>query len=506
MASTWGTNVWGANSYSSDVNLASPSSNIISVSVGTAESFSLLGWGGQFWGSEEWGNLFDETVQVTGVTALQLNIGNESVTGEINAGWGGSAWGENGWGIFGDVLLGSQLIQSAVQSVVVTADANVTETGFGLTSAVGNESVQIDVTIIASSQNLTITQGNADPEPDAMATGQALSLSLASVAVTAQIQIGWGGLSWGTGEWGDLANPDVLVTGVSLTPSLGTETITADANVPVTGIAGTVTLQGAVGGTSVDPAITGATMAVSAGSAFAGELVTVQVTSPVSDEWGTEPWGQGLWGVGDGVTIFVGTDHVHIGDANVIPTGAVATGSLGTLGQASIYSFTGAQAAVAQNSVFGGELVIVPVTTASATNWGDAPFGAGQWGQGEGTDISQGGEEVAVPSVEVDVTTVIATTSTGQETIKADANVTLTTAGLLTTSLGDEDAFTNVRVNVTGQALGPIVIGDYLAGISQLVTPTGVTMTVSSGIMSVNAWAVVDAGTEPTWAVVDIAA
>ena len=41
------------------------------------------------------GNLFDETVQVTGLTALQLNIGNESVTGEINAGWGGFPWGEN---------------------------------------------------------------------------------------------------------------------------------------------------------------------------------------------------------------------------------------------------------------------------------------------------------------------------------------------------------------------------------------------------------------------------
>ena len=49
MASTWGSNVWGANSWSSDVNLASPSSNTISVSVGTAESFSLTGWGGQFW-------------------------------------------------------------------------------------------------------------------------------------------------------------------------------------------------------------------------------------------------------------------------------------------------------------------------------------------------------------------------------------------------------------------------------------------------------------------------
>ena len=40
-----------------------------------------------------------------------------------------------------------------------------------------------------------------------MATGQALSISLASVAVTAQIQIGWGGLSWGTGEWGESSKP-----------------------------------------------------------------------------------------------------------------------------------------------------------------------------------------------------------------------------------------------------------------------------------------------------------
>ena len=70
-----------------------------------------------------------------------------------------------------------------------------------------------------------------------------------------------------------------------------------NANVSVTGIGRTVTLQGAVGGTSVDPVITGATMAMSTGSAFAGELVTVQVTSPVNDEWGTEPWGQGLSGV-----------------------------------------------------------------------------------------------------------------------------------------------------------------------------------------------------------------
>ena len=505
MASTWGTNVWGSNSWQSDVNSVAPSGNVISLSIGTEDAFNVDGWGGQTWGFNVWGNLTDAFGQPSGVQ-LTISQGDESVTGEINAGWGGGPWGENGWGIFGDVLAGSQLIQSAVQSVTTTADADISPTALSIASSVGNEGVQIDVAVVAASQNLTITQGNADPEPDAEATGQALTLTLASVSITNEINIGWGGLTWGANNWGDLANPTVGVTGRQLSVSLGDESNTADANVSVTGIGRTIALTNAVAGTSVDPNITGVTLAAQQTSAFAGELVVVEVTSPVNDEWGTESWGQGFWGVGDGITIFVGTDTVQTGEATASPTGVSATGSLGTLGQASIYEFTGAQATVAQNSAFGGELVIVPVTTASASRWGEQIWGVGEWGQGVGTDISQGGEEVAVPSVEVDVTPVTLAISVGQESIKADANVVVTTAGLLQTALGDEDAFTNVRVSVTGQALGPIVIGDYLAGISITATPTGVTGTVTAGIMGINAWAVVDPGASPTWTVVDKAA
>ena len=54
--------------------------------------------------------------------------------------------------------------------------------------------------------------------------------------------------------------------------------------------------------------------------------------------------------------------------------------------------------------------------------------------------------------------------------------------------------------------IGPFVIGDYAAGISILVEPTGVTSTVSTGIMGINAWSVVDQENAPTWTVVDIAA
>jgi len=154
---------------------------------------------------------------------------------------------------------------------------------------------------------------------------------------------------------------------------------------------------------------------------------------------------------------------------------------------------------------FAGEVVTVQVTTASAQPWGELTWGDGQWGQSVGTDISQGGEEVAVPSIEVDVIGQELSSNTGNETITADANVTLT-GFALDIQLGDEDAFTNVRVSVTGNDIGTIVIGDYLAGISAEAQPSGVTGTTSTGIIGVNAWELVDPGTSPTWSVVDKAA
>ena len=437
---------WGSNTWGS--NSWQSNQNFANPSSATISVTvdSVIAFPEQGWGGKQWGiNEWGELADVTASpsgVSLTISQGDESAEGILNRGWGRKNWGEEAWGIGGSVL----------------------------------------------------------------PNGIQIATSLASVSVTNEINVGWGGLNWGAGNWGDLANPNVAITGQALTVSLGNESNTADANVSVTGIGKTFTLQGVVAGTSVDLTTGSVSLGISETSVFAGELVVVEVTSPANDEWGTETWGQGFWGVGDGVTVFVSGESVHIGDANVSPTGVSATGSLGTLGQASKYSFTGVQATISQNSVFGGELVIVQVTTASATNWGDAPFGEGQWGQGVGTDISQGGEEVAVPSVEVDVTSVTATLSTGQESITADANVTVTTAGLLQTSLGDEDAFTNVRVSVTGNSVGTIVIGDFLAGISAEAQPTGVTMTPNAGTIGVNAWEIVDPGTAPTWTVVDKAA
>ena len=442
MSTTWGSNTWGSNSWESDQNTIIPSSNVISTSSGTVDSYQLDGWGGQFWGVQSWGNLTDAFATVTGLQ-LTPSLGAEDVTGEINAGWGGGPYGENRWGIAGDVL----------------------------------------------------------------ATGSQLNLTLEQVTVDAQIQIGWGGLAWGEGEWGDLANPDILVSGNQINATAETPTIKGDANVDVTGSEVNTVLGNEVAGTSVLVTPNSNEITSSVNHVFGGELVIVEVTSPANDEWGTEYWGAGQFGVGDGITVITGTETEHIADGNVSVSGIEFNTDTGSLGQASIYEFPNpATATVSLTDVFGGELVEVQVSTASAAPWGYAPFGDGQWGQGIGTDISIGGEEVAVPSVEVDVTSVSATAQVEEVSVTGDSNLTLTALTQLDMLQGDEDAFTNVRVEPTGQELGPIVIGDFLAGISITAEPTGVTSTVSTGIMGINAWAVVDPGTSPTWTVVDKAA
>jgi hypothetical protein len=444
MSTTWGQYTWGSNSWESDLNTVTPSSNTISISTNDVSAFPLNGWGGQQWGANLWGNLTDNGAEVSGIQ-ITTSLGSESVDGEINSGWGRQTWGINGWGILGTLQLQGNQINTAVQSVTVDA----------------------------------------------------------------QIQLGWGGLYWGAGEWGELSSPEVQLTGQLINTTTDTVTIEANANVDVTGQQRSITTGDETAGTSVLVSLNPLTqLDIDTDGVFAGELVIVEVSSPANDEWGTEYWGAGQWGVGDGITIITGTETENTGTGSVTLTGEEINVTTDTLGQASIYSFTGEELNISTDGVFGGPNIEVQVRTASAVNWGYAPYGEGQWGQGVGTDIGIGGEEVATPSIEVPVNNTNLTINSfanNQPTITADAN-TLQTGEELTIVLGDEDAIPNTQVDVTGIELGPIVIGDYLAGISAEVTPTGVTATTSTGIIGLNAWAVVDPGTAPTWTVVDIAA
>jgi len=153
---------------------------------------------------------------------------------------------------------------------------------------------------------------------------------------------------------------------------------------------------------------------------------------------------------------------------------------------------------------FGGEVVEVQVRTASAQPWGNEAWGNGEWGQSVGTDIAIGADTVLTPSIDVPVTGEDINTTAANVSITADANLSLT-GQELESLLGDENAFSDVTVEITGQLLTSEQ-GDVLAGISQLIIPTGLEATVTSGTMGVNAWAVVDPNASTTWSVVDKAA
>jgi len=95
-------------------------------------------------------------------------------------------------------------------------------------------------------------------------SGVESTTSVTSVTVDAQIQIGWGGLAWGEGEWGDLANPNIDVSGLAITSNTNAVTISANADVTIdTTVTGPADIgmssatDGVVAGTSVLVTVTG---------------------------------------------------------------------------------------------------------------------------------------------------------------------------------------------------------------------------------------------------------
>jgi len=172
----------------------------------------------------------------------------------------------------------------------------------------------------------------------------------------------WGGDVWGDASWGQITGMDT---------DLGASELTVSIDQQVTGEELNSTTDSVVAGTSAvaTPSSPSPIANTSVNDVFGGETNVVQVTSPSNDEWGTEPYGQGFWGVGDGITIFVGTETEHIADGNVEVTGnQIDFEAVGTVEIPVVTE--GIQIASSVNDVFGGEVVEVQVTTASATNLG----------------------------------------------------------------------------------------------------------------------------------------
>ena len=219
---------------------------------------------------------------------------------------------------------------TALNSILSTeASFEATPTGFGLTSSLGT----------------------ADAGPDAMATGN--QATMATGTVEAYNQEGWGRYFWGLFEYGATGEWEfVTPTSLPLTATLGNETVTADANVSITGIALSSTLG------TVDPSPD----ATVTGIGFSASLAVGSVITGTADVTVT----------GIGMPMGLGTgqlDAVSLIDVTGISM-SVTLNSVTTKGFANV-SLTGFALTSTLNNA--NTLIWNEIDTGSAPVWTEVP-------------------------------------------------------------------------------------------------------------------------------------
>jgi hypothetical protein len=453
----YGSQSWGSFSYGGD--------NQPNITVQTTEAYPEQGWGGKQWGANLWGDLINNEVIPSGLS-ITSSIGSETVDGEINTGWGRNTWGSNIWNGYGTLIpTGIQLNTPEVGSITVTAEIN---EGWG---------------------RLTWGENAWGAAGDVVATGNQLSISFESN------QDAWGDLTWSdyNTRWGGVGSVDVGI--FNEIPITQNQELNSTTNSVFINIATEVFLSEnplntlTVSEGTVDPAPD----VMPSGVSLATSLGTIQAYN--EQGWGRDDWGTEVWGA-EGEWAFVDVTGL---DALSVDSG--------------IREYWGQDEWGASTTEWGGTSITdvdisvnVPVTSTYTPGWGaDIAWGAQAWGDAT-VDMSMSMSEGTVdPSPDTDITGEQLNTTVNAISISADANLTLTGEELSIT-LGDEEATPNTQVDITGIQIGPFIIGDYQPGINGEAYPTGVTSSFSTGIIGLNAWAVVDPGTAPTWTVVDIAA
>jgi hypothetical protein len=233
---------------------------------------------------------------------------------------------------------------------------------------------------------------------------------------------------------------------------------------------------------------TGVLASVNINSVFAGEVVTVEISTNVLN---VTLGDESISGNAD-VPVFIesmlayaSSGSTITGDANLTLNSLLLNVSTGTVDHII-------------------DVAVDVTAPGSPTTWGSYAWGQQAWGQIVGLEIDQGGEEVVVPSIEVDVIGQQLNISSNTPFIIGDANLTLSGTSL-TISLGDESGLPNTIVDLTGILLN-LVEGTASGQVVNIISVTGVSATISTGKLYVSAWAVVDIGVTNTWSVVDIAA
>lgn len=319
---------------------------------------------------------------------------------------------------------------------------------------------------------------------------------------------GWGRKTWGASDWGDLSNETVSVSGIALSSSIGSETITADANVSVTGSQITLTNGGAVGGTSVSLNVTGIQATFSVGQAVqnlgvpvtsAGQLqstigtATVDETKLTGEGWGRDAWGSFVWG-----------DNYSV---QVTGLQMTLTGGEESAGTDFTAEITGLQLTSTQGSI--SLQIDQDIFVLASEDQIDASVGSSTiTGDGNVTVTAAGqlsssiGVVVPEPKIPVDITGISASMTLGTFTL-IQSTVEGVTGQQLTGSVGQVDAVSVAEasgIQLTGSVGSVTAIGG--AGIDV----TGISATISVGTVGVTSWQEVDLGVNNVWTPVDLAA
>ena len=277
---------------------------------------------------------------------------------------------------------------------------------------------------------------------------------------------GWGRETWNSGAWSQQA--PVSVTGIGLTSSAGTETVTTDQNISVSGIALTSTAGTAVATGIANAVISNGASATSARgdvSLSTDQNISVSgnpLTSSVGDEstsvtkttgWnrdtdintgGSIGWSEQQWGAvggsfaltGQPMTISTGDEAIAT-DQNISVTGVSATSSIGTFsisGDGQITVVAGSENAL-QSAVGTAEadpeFVVFPTGNAMTSAVGTVGTSVFLTGIGMTSTIGDAEQETLyeAPSVE-------ATASEGNLNIRIDVNFTIT-GNSVTSSTGN---------------------------------------------------------------------
>jgi hypothetical protein len=373
MASTWGTNFWGVNSFGTEVNTISVDGSQLASSIGQTLAFPELGWGGGEYGEQAWGALTDNgivpstllattaltsptietltTVEVTGSSA-SITTGN-ATSDVLNNGWGARVWGFSVWGSVGDVILAGQSLSADIGTAIASIDVGVDAGSLLLSTQIGNAASRIDVEVIPTTLSLSTVIGNEDTVGSALVTPSGISASTntgqATIDPTFLIGEGWGRDTYGNLAWG--VNYSVIAAGpngLSASIVTGNEDAFTDVLVEVTTagelqtaitpvgtkanadheIAASLLISSAQGDVSIEGTAlvepTSATATVSVGDAVGGTIQEVPVTGVSAD-------------------INIGNEDTS-GDANISLNGVSATLVPGQINYIASYDVTGVSA------------------------------------------------------------------------------------------------------------------------------------------------------------------